>query len=173
MIFCNSSSLGDDFKHSTLFFDNNALIALLSNDELLDLFHEIRAQETEFLVIPSVAIEFMRTDSIENYNNRAAFLNTFCKIYPFERTIDINDPLIFVFNKINKPDFVDLILCLVLHQFRTAYLVTENHSHFLTNVMDRTHVITIDKGDKQIRNIGIYKINSEKLNNVTESILEH
>lgn len=172
MISSSDLSYKKVLSNSTIFFDNNALIGLLNKPELLNFFLDLRTQGgCEFLTIPSVVIEFARTDDISNYNERMRFIDQIFTVYPIEKHIDPRDPELFLFNKVAKCSIVDLLLYMTLYKFQNAYLFTENHKDFHTALLDRKSLVTIDDGSKQIRNYAFYTLNTQKMETVTRSIL--
>jgi len=172
-LFSDVPSLTDELASSYLFFDNNALIAMLEVKELLQQFIAMKESGATLLTITPVAIEFLKTDNLQNYNKRRNFLKTTISgIYSIEKHIDINDPLFFVLNKISACEYVDHLLYHTAYKFKNAYLVTENHKDFLTTILDRKHIITIDQGNKQIRNLAFYQMNTKKIDIAIHSILK-
>ena len=163
-----------DLKNKFIFLDTNTFIALLSfENQFSDLIIRLKTQSCTFFTIPSVKFEFSRTETIEGYNKRVEFLKTLCTIYPIERHLDDFNELILVLQKINgKMSYTDFLLYCSLYKFREAYLLTENHKDFLTSILERETVITLDDNKKEIRNIGVYKFNSQKYEKAASAILE-
>jgi hypothetical protein len=170
MIFCNQVSLADDLSSGFVFLDTNTLIALSEVPEFLHLMLDIKEKGCQLLTIPPVTFEFARTDSLKKYTERIQFLNQICSTYPIEKNTDTNSPLFFVFNKVSPAaGYVDLFLYQALYKFSHAYVLTENHSHFPLSILDREHIITIDTGQRSIRNYAFYKMNMGKIGKVIEA----
>lgn len=169
-----NNALASDLKDSYIFFDTSALIALLNFDTIYkEILVELKNLDCIFLSIPAVSIEFSRTDSIEGYNKRINFLKSLSLgFYPIEKNIGDNIfPLNIILQRINqKIDYTDFLLYFCLFKFRKAFLFTENHSHFSTNLLDRTQILTIDQGNEQIRNIAFYRFSEEKYQKILEKL---
>lgn len=166
MIFCNKEhSLKEKLAEASVFLDNNALIALMDVPDFLDFFQEAINSGCQFLTIPAVVAEFSATDSLEKYNKRMTFLNDIrCAIYPIEKSLDSNDPLFFVFNKIGgSPGYVDVLLYHALYKFPSAFLLTGNHKDFPIRFFRREYTLTNDSVDKEIKNSCLYQINKDAI----------
>jgi len=163
-----------DLKDGYIFFDTSALIATLNFETIYkEILVELKKNDCIFLSIPAISIEFSRTDSIEGYNKRINFLKSLSLgFYSIEKNISENIfPLNIVLQRINqKIDYTDFLLYFCLFKFRTAFLFTENHSHFSTNLLDRTQILTIDQGNDQIRNMAFYKFSEEKYQKILEKL---
>lgn len=162
-----------NLKNRFIILDTNTLIALLSfGKEFAPFITELIDNGCTFLTIPSVRFEFSRTETIEGYNKRTELLKNLCTIYPIERHLEDFNELILVLQKINgKMSYTDFLLYCCLYKFRDAYLLTENHKDFLTSILYRETIITLDGEDKEIRNIGVYTFDSDKYEKAASSIL--
>lgn len=127
-----------------------------------------------FMTIPSITFEFTRTDSIDTYNSRIDFLNKYIDIYPIEKSLEFYQTIVPIIHRLKgKISYPDFLLYCCLYQFnKKALLLTENHNDFSTDILDRIDIITIDGGDKQIRNTGLYQLNLEKFDKAAKSILK-
>ena len=171
-----NQELLSNLKNSSLFFDTNTYIGALSYSNLYsELFFKLNENNCAFLTIPSVLFEFTRgTNSIENFNKRTKFIVEDLKssIYPIERQLQGLENLTLVLQKIRGTmDYTDFLLCVCLYKFPGSFLITENHSHFPTEILDRKYLITIDT-DKELRNYAIYEFSFDKFNKAAEKILK-
>ena len=144
-----------------LFIDTTSLIAIITHEELFSEFLEVMEQAGRALVtIPSVAFEFTRTDSIKSYNTRVQFIKNRVSVYPIEKHIEAYRQLIPVLQRICKSmSYSDFLLYCCLNHFHNSRLITENHKDFLTSILNREALITIDDGGPTIRSTGIYSFN--------------
>ncbi len=171
MIFCSEPSLKEKLVESTVFLDNNALIAMMEVPEILSFFSEIIDNGCQFLTISAVVAEFSATDKLEKYNARIEFVNNLCSVYPIERHIDPADPLLFVLNKVSgKPGYTDILLQQALIKFPTAYLLTENYKDFPLAIFDRKFTVTVDTRD-QVRNQCFHQVNVQRLDVAAKNLL--
>ncbi len=77
-------------KNGVLFFDNNALVAIINNEvDFAPFLKTVVDYQCTLMTIPSVGFEFSRTDSIENYSKRNEFLKEYLTVYPVERHVEI------------------------------------------------------------------------------------
>lgn len=158
------SSLLSELKESFLFFDTNLLILALSQQvQFANLFDKLKKRNCAFLTIPSVFFEFSRgADSVASYNEIVDYFKKLVEIYPIQKHIDKMESEMLVLHKTNKScDYTDFLLCLCLCKFRSAFLISENHKHIKSDIIDRVGLITADDG-KEIRNLGVYSLTPAK-----------
>ncbi len=172
----HDSTLVDNLKNSYLFLDTNVFVgALFPNLPIYEFLKKLSSSECTFLSIQSVLFEFTRGGgTIENFHNRAKFITEDLKttIYPIERELDNLEDLIVVLQRIKADaSYTDFLLTACLYKFPNAFLLTENHKDFPTEILDRKYLITID-ADKEIRNYAIYQFSVEKYAKAAENILK-
>lgn len=168
-------SLLSENKIKYLFLDNTTLILFLNYiQEFSDFIAKLKSNGCVFLTISSVVFEFSRTDSIEGYNKRISFLETYVDtIYPIEKHKKDFTDLILILQKIKgKLSYSDFLLYCCLYKFPDAHLITENHSDFSVQILDRTNILSIDTQDDQIRNTATYTFSKEKYANIAEKLLK-
>jgi hypothetical protein len=169
----NNLQLVEQPLGSFVFFDTNSLIAAINH--LVDfqpILDDFVAKKFSFVTIPAVAFEFSRTDSIKGYNERVGFLKKYVSVYPIEKFMDKIQDIIPVMQKIHGTlSYPDFLLYCCLYRFPHSYLLTENHKDFLTSILDRTGILTIEEYSKEIRNIALYSFNYEKYNKAAAHIL--
>jgi len=161
-------------KGQYLFFDTSSLIAIINHPDLFEkLIADLLHSGCTFSTIPSVVFEFTRSDSLDTYDKRIRFIKTMgISVYPIERHLNQFDAAKLVFQKINpRMSYTDFLLYLSLYKFSTAYLITENHKDFLTSILDRKFIISIDTDIDMIRNLGFYQLSDEKYQKAAQSIL--
>jgi len=172
----HDSILVDDLKNSYLFLDTNVFIgALLSELPIYEFLKNLSSHGCSFLSIQSVLFEFTRGGgTIENFHKRAKFIIEDLKttIYPIEKELGNLEDLIVVLQKIKADaSYTDFLLTACLYKFPNAFLLTENHKDFPTEILDRKHLITVDT-DKEIRNYAVYQFSLEKYAKAAENILK-
>lgn len=157
-----------------IFFDTSSLIAIISYErEFNTIIGELKNQGRALVTIPSVAFEFSRTDSIKGYNTRANFIKNFLDIYPIEKHLDNFIPLIPILQRLHgKISYSDFLLYCCLYHFRGSMLLTENHKDFTPTILDRKTIFTIDREERDIRNIALYLFNHKKFEKAAEAILK-
>ncbi|MDO8657640.1 MAG: hypothetical protein Q7K55_02790 [Candidatus Levybacteria bacterium] len=162
-----------NLENSFLFLDTSSLIAVTTYENLFNNFlTEIGKVNCEMATIPSVLFELSRTESIDTYNKRMKFIKNYVNIYPIERHYDQYEELIPILHKIKgKISYTDFLLYCCLYQFSKSFLLTENHADFSTAILNRLLIITIDKGDQEIRNSAIYTFSKEKFEKAAAGIL--
>lgn len=172
------SYLQEDFIHKitnkTVFLDTNTLILFGAYEALVDdVLEQCKAVGCKVLTISSVKFEFSRTDTIQGFENRKILLRKLAEIYPIEDYIEEFVEFTVVLQKINgRMSYTDFLLYCCLYKFPDSYLLTENHKDFLTTILDREEIITIDTGHNFIRNVALYKFSKEKYEKIAESILK-
>lgn len=166
-------SLISKFNHGYLFLDTNALILAVSDDNFLEFLYNLKSDGCALLTIPSVYYEFVSSaDTFNKYNLRVGlFTKMGIGVYPIEKNMDSFRDFVYILRKQTDIDYADALLCCCLYQFKPAYVLTENHKHFPTQILDREEIITIDGGKDQIRNMALYKLNVEKYNKAAESLV--
>lgn len=174
----HDSTLLDSLSDSDLFIDTNVFIGALETSKdgsLLGLLDQLGMHGCAFITIQSVLFEFTRGGgSLQNFDKRLQFITNILKttIYPIEKNLDDFEDLIVVLHNIRpKAGYTDFLLSACLYKFPNAFLITENHKDFPTEILDRKHVVTIDTG-KEIRNYGIYKFSTKKYSRAAKSILK-
>lgn len=163
-----------ELSNKFLFFDNNSLVHIIAYEKLFSpLVTNLREKGCEFVTIPSVKFEFSRTNTIEGFNKRTKFLQTFAATYPIEKHMGEFSDLILVLQKINGTmSYTDFLLYCCLYKFPTSFLLTENHNDFITTILDRIDLITIDNDTKSVKSLGLYKFSKEKYEKAAEKILK-
>ncbi len=68
-------------------------------------------------------------------------------------------------------DYTDFLLCIAAYKFQNSKIITENHSHFPKEILNRDFIITIDY-ESDIRNYGIYSFSQEKFQKARQNILK-
>jgi len=133
----------------------------------------MKQQGRALVTIPSVAFEFSRTDSIAGYDTRANFIKNFLDIYPIEKHLQNFIPLIPVLQRLHgKMSYSDFLLYCCLYQFQGSMLLTENHKDFIPTILNRYGIFTIDRGERDIRNIAMYIFDHKKFERAAEDILK-
>lgn len=172
----HDSTLVDNLKNSNLFLDTNVFIgALFPGSPISELLKKLSHNECAFLSIQSVLFEFTRGgNTIETFDKRLKFITEDLKttIYPIEKELDKLEDLIIVLQRIKADaSYTDFLLTACLYKFPEAFLLTENHKDFPTEILDRKYLITIDT-DKDIRNYAVYQFSLEKYAKAAENILK-
>jgi hypothetical protein len=171
----NELNLVKNPSGSFLFFDTNSLIAVMTyQEDFRAVFSEFKMNDYTFITIPSVVFEFTRTDSINKYNNRNKFINSFLSVFEVEKILGQIREITPVLQKINgRMSYSDFLLYCCLYKFPNSYLITENHKDFLTSILDRTGLLTLDNESETIRNIGLYTFSHGKYQKAAENILRN
>ncbi len=167
-------------KNGVLFFDNNALVAIINNEvDFAPFLKTVVDYQCTLMTIPSVGFEFSRTDSIENYSKRNEFLKEYLTVYPVERHVEIQivkfKDFIFVLQNIKgNISYSDFLLYCCLYLFPSnGFVITEDHNHFSTVLLDRKILLTTDDGKDTIRNLAIYSFNKTKYEKAAQNILRN
>ncbi|MCX6783499.1 MAG: hypothetical protein NT141_00285 [candidate division WWE3 bacterium] len=83
-------------------------------------------------------------------------------IYPIERELENLKNFTVVLQKIKGTiSYTDFLMYCCLYKFPKAYLLTENHKDFTTEILERRYIVTIDT-DKEIRHQAFYQISLDK-----------
>ena len=169
----HDSTIFNSLSNSILFIDTNAFIGIFNYQRIfLNLVKKLKDNNCEFLTISSVFFEFTRGSSdINTFNKRSSFIKSNAGIISTEKLLGNIESLTIVLQKVKGDmSYTDFLLCACLYKFPNSFVITEDHQHFPTNILDREFIITIDT-EKQIRNYGIYKFSMDKFNKAAEKIL--
>lgn len=166
----HTPSLVPDLKNCDIFLDTNALIGFFNKSDFRELFSKTSCG---LITIPSVVFEFTRgSQDIDTFNLRTKFIDEICTVYQIEKHLDEFHELIVVLQRLRGSiSYTDFLLSACLYKFPGALLLTENHRHFPTEILDRKYLITLET-DSEIRNYGLYKISLTKFNKAGDNILK-
>lgn len=156
------------------FLDTSSLIAIVSYEkEFSDIIFELKESGRALVTIPSVAFEFARTEDISIYNTRAKFIKDNVSIYPIEKHLSNFNSLIPILQRVNgKMSYTDFLLYCCLYQFNNSLLLIENHKDFTPVILNRDAIFTVDREEKDIRNIALYSFSHDKYEKAAAAILK-
>ena len=169
--------LFSELREKYLLLDTCCLIHATKQPELVGKFiKELGDKGCTLVVTPAVKLEFLRGadsfDAIRAREKYFAFLKTV--VYPIEKYLDKIPEFSVVIQKASGGNTIELsdyllVASLVIHP--EMYLLTENHRHMPMAILDRISVITWDN-DKDIKNLGLYKLNGDKYESAVSDILK-
>ena len=165
------------FKDKTVFLDTNSIILAMSNPIFLQFLYDLKFADCTLMTISSVLFEFTRgSDTLEVFNKRSEFVlkDLDVGIYPIEKHLDDLREFVVVLQKLGKNiDYTDFLLSCCLYKFKSCFVLTENHSHFLTSLLDRKEIVTIDGDFPQIRNSAFYQFSIDKFEKIAQLVIRN
>ncbi len=158
----------------SVFLDTNIFVAATGSKDFLAFLKNLKDNHGfVYFTIPQVVYEFTRgSNSIDTYNKRAEFIDHIVDaVYPIDRHIDYSREFIVLMQKYRpRGQYTDFLLCICLYTMQSAYLLTSDHSAMPLEVFEREFFVSTDN-TKEFQNIGLYKIDEQRLDIELEKLL--